>query len=293
MKGAFSMKRAIILLLTLCLMLAALPALAENANPAALAEGKYLAIDLDSDGVSETIHWDMVPGEYDENLTLTVTFPGGGETSYTTDIIWAGEVYVIDLDEDGVTEILASGDVMSDDYYTWCLRLRDGELYEVLFPDSGRGDNGDGYYKYGYGRITAVENGFNLLNLTGSQDVLGTWFATRTLTLTPYSRFEFHDAGLWFRNLGDADIDDTWQYAALTVTAKLDYTNLRGEPAGTLEPGDRILVISTDKESFVRFVTPDGYEGVLAISPDYEWGYGWLVNGLAEADCFESLPYAD
>ena len=287
------MKHALILLLALCLTCAALPALAENADPAALAEGEVRSVDLDGDGAAENVRWDMVPGEYDANLTLTVASPEGAETSYATDIIGEGEVFVADLDGDGIAEILISGDVMSDDYITWCLRLREGTLYELLFPDGNRGDSGDGYYKYGYGRVTAVGEGNGLINLTGSQDMLGTWFATRTLALTPYDRFEFNDAGLWLRSLGSGNLDDLWEYASLKLAVPLAYTDLQGNPAGTLQPGDRILVIATDKRESVRFVDPDGNEGVLAISPDYERGWGWLVDGVPEAECFEFVPYAD
>ena len=40
-------------------------------------------------------------------------------------------------------------------------------------------------------------------------------------------------------------------------------------------------------------MTPDGLIGALDISPDYDRGWGWMVNGVGEADCFEYVPYAD
>ena len=283
------MKRTIALTLALCL-LAVLPALADAPQP--LPEREALAVDLDGDGAAETVRWAMAPGDYDEQLTLTVGLSDGRELTYATDIIYAGEVYAVDLDGDGTTEILMSGDVMSDDYCTWCLRYDNGALYEVLFPDATRGDeNTDGYYKTGYGLITDLGDG--QVTLTGSQDVLGTWFASRTMALTAHDRFEFSDAGLWLRNLDGANIDDLWQYGALTVTTPLSYADEQGNPAGTLEPGDRILVIASDKRQFARFVTPDGSEGSLVISPDYERGWGWLVDGVPEENGFEFIPYAD
>lgn len=285
------MKCAMLLLLSLCLLLSALPVLAEANGPAQLSEGEVLAVDLDGDGVAESLRWDMVPGEYDENLTLTVANPGGAEISYATDIIWGSAVTVLDLDGDGLTEILVSGDVMSDDYSTWCLRLTEGAFYEVLFPDGSRGDNTDGYYKQGYGRVIAAGDG--RVTLSGSQDILGTWFGTRTLALTPYDRFEFDDAGLWMRDLEGLDSEALWEYGALTVAAPLSYADLWGNPAGTLEPGEKILIYASDKREVACFATRDGLNGALSISPDYERGWGWLVDGIPEEDCFEYVPYAD
>lgn len=290
------MKKLLGVLLILCL-LAGVPALAEAVGNAPLtpAAGEAVAIDLDGDGTEETVEWAMVAGEYDDNLTLTVTGADGASQTYATDIIWNEGVYIVDLDDDGAQEILLTGDVMSDDYYTWCLRWDGAALYEVLFPDGERGENGNGYYKQGYGRVNAV--GKNLLSLSGSQDVLGTWFATRVLQLSPYDRFEFNDAGLWLRNLDgyDGADDDLWQYAALTVTQPLPYADEHDPdlPAGTLEPGDKILIYASDKQEIARFSTPDGTTGTLNISPNYEQGWGWLVDGIPEEECFEYVPYAD
>ena len=88
---------------------------------------------------------------------------------------------IVDLDGDGQWEILVSGDVMSDDYYTWCLRWDGAALYEVLFPDSGRMDATDGYFAHGYGLITAISE-YGVVELTGTQDVLGTWMASRLVS---------------------------------------------------------------------------------------------------------------
>ena len=290
------MKRIMVLLLTLCL-LAGVPALAEAVGnaPLKLAAGELLAIDLDGDGTVENVTWAMEPGEYEDAMTLTVAAEDGSAQRYATDIIWGETVYVVDIDGDGAQEILLTGDVMSDDYYTWCLRWDGAALYEVLFPDGERGENGEGYYKQGYGLVDAV--GDNLISLSGSQDVLGTWFATRTLRLTPYDRFEFNDAGLWMRSLDDyegAD-DDLWEFAALTVTQSLPYADEhhRDQTVGTLEPGDRILIYASDKKEFAYFASQDGASGALNISPNYEQGWGWLVDGIPEEECFETVPYAD
>ena len=285
------MKRAFVMLLALAAMLT--PVLAEEEPTLAgqLAQGKTLQIDLDGDGAAEAVSWAVETTEYGVDcLTLTVQPRAGKALVYATDIVGRPEAFALDLDGDGAVELLLSGDVMSDDYYTACLRYDGSALYEVLFPDSNRGDSGSGYFRQGYGRITAIEDG--RLTLSGSQDVLGTWFATRQVRLSPYDRFEFDDDGLWTRDMVDLDDAELWEYAALTTKIELTYTAPDGSEA-TLPAGEKLLVIASDKEETAHFVTPDGIIGALAISPDYDRGWGWMVNGMGEADCFEYLPYAD
>ncbi len=285
------MKRVFALLLALAAMLT--PALAEEEPTIAgqLAQGETLQIDLDGDGAAETVRWAVETTEYGVDcLTLTVQPKEGKALVYATDIVWKPEAFALDLDGDGAVELLLSGDVMSDDYYTACVRYDGSALYEVLFPDSNRGDSGSGYFRQGYGRVIAIEDG--RLTLSGSQDVLGTWFATRQVRLSPYDRFEFDDDGLWTRDMVDLDDAELWEYAALTAKIELTYTAPDGSEA-TLPAGEKLLVIASDKQETAHFTTPDGLIGALSISPDYDRGWGWMVNGVGEADCFEYVPYAD
>ena len=283
------MKRFLSILLAV--MLLGTAAVADSAPGAlTLSEGEPISVDLDGDGAEERVGWTMRATDYEPELWLTVEPEGGAPVEYGTPILWGQSAFVVDLDGDGVREILLTGDEMSDDYVTFCLRYEGGELREILFPDAARGDNGGGYFKWGYGRVT--DFGENRVTLSGSQDVLGTWFAERTFALTPLYRFEFADDGLWVRNADLAD-DDLWEYGALELKAALPYADVDGSPAGALEPGDRILITASDKRETARFVTRDGREGVLAISPDYERGWGLLVNGVPEDELFTFVPYAD
>jgi len=285
------MKRTFALLLALAAMLT--PALAEEEPTLAgqLAQGETLQIDLDGDGAAESVRWAVETTEYGVNcLTLTVQPKAGKAMVYATDIVGMPEAFALDLDGDGAVELLLSGDVMSDDYYTACVRYDGSALYEVLFPDSNRGDSGSGYFRQGYGRIIAVDDG--RLTLSGSQDVLGTWFATRQVRLSPYDRFEFDDDGLWTRDSVDLYDAGLWEYAALTAKVELTYTAPDGSEA-TLPAGEKLLVIATDKKETAHFITPDGRVGALDITPDYDRGWGWMVNGMGETDCFEYVPYAD
>lgn len=50
---------------------------------------------------------------------------------------------------------------------------------------------------------------------------------------------------------------------------------------------------ASDKETSAWFTTQDGVSGILSIAPDYNSGWGRMVDGVAEDVCFECLPYAD
>ena len=290
------MKRIIAALLVAGMLSLLAPAFAEDislpGDCIALNEDERAQVDLNGDGAAETGSWAMCPGEYDAYLVLTVEPAGGAPASYWTDILYGGRVYIRDMDGDGLSEILLSGDVMSDDYFTWCLQFRNGALLEVLFPDSNRGENGSGYFTEGYGLITGITE--DVIELTGSQDALGTWMASRRVRLDSPGRFEFCDNDMWERPARAFDDEASlWEYAALTVKSPIAYTGAHGCASGTLEPGDRIVVYATDKQSEALFFTPDDITGILSISVNDGQGWGWLVNGVPEEDCFEYIPYAD
>lgn len=287
------MKRLFTVLLALALLAGLIPALAEAlpADCIELAEGQAASVDLDGDGSAESVSWAMIPGEYEDCLALTVD-PGDYARTYPTEIIYGGQVFIQDMDGDGLAEILLTGDIMSDDYYTWCLQYRGGQLVEVLFPDCRRGENTDGYFPEGYGLITRLTDSY--IELTGSQDVLGTWMASRRVSLANPGRFEFCDNYVWERwDYANGDEADLWEYGALTVKSPIPYIGEHGWEDGVLNPGDKLVIYSTDKEYAAHFVTPDGITGILSISPDYERGWGLLVDGVPEEDCFEYIPYAD
>ncbi len=282
--------RQLSLILALLLMLCAC-ATAEEALPGGvmLAEGEAASVDLDGDGTAEEVRWAMTPGD-DGTLFIEVTGADGATVSYPTDIGWAGNGWVVDLDGDGRMEIFAWGDVMSDDYYTWCLHWMGDRLAPVLFRDIERGENGEGYYKAGYGYLTDADPAAGTVTLRGSQDVLGTYFVARTLKLSADGLFEIADDGWWTREAPAAD--EAWdEYTGLTLKAEVPCT-LEGKP-DTLKPGDRIYITGSDKLREAAFVTPDGRTGTLEIDVDYDAGWGWRVNDIPESDVFEFVPYAD
>lgn len=282
--------------LALCVSGACAPALAEAGVQAdtafdgaqRLVTGEICAIDLDGDGVEENVRTLMDDPSYDNSLVLQV------ETQellyeFPTYIYWNEEAFCADLDGDGRQEILLSGDEASADFVTCCLSFDPEEgLRALQFADAGRGENTGEYSDWGYGRLDAIAG--NKLTLSGSQDALGTWWCSREFTLRD-GRFELDDDGLW-HVVEDFDDPELWEYRALAPTRELSVT-LEDGTAATLGAGEQLLITETDKQSFVGFVTKTGQRGRLAISPDTENGWGYLVDGVSEYDCFEYVPYAD
>ena len=256
---------------------------------AALALDQRLEIDLNGDGEAEQVLIRLQGPEEEQTVSVFVTASDGAMYTYDTDVMWLSDAWATDLDGDGQMEILISGDEMSDDYFTWCLRFDDeAGLVALEFADANRGENTDGYFDAGYGEVTAIDG--NRLTMVGSQDVLGTWMAARTFTLKD-GRFELEDGGLW-KLLSGEDEEEMWEYGSLTLTAELPVTLSDGSD-DVLRKDDQLVITQTDKVSIVYFRTRDGREGSFPIEPNLEEGWGSLVNGVPEYDLFEYLPYAD
>lgn len=293
------MKKWFAILVSL-LMVLSVPALAEaddgitmfsSAFGQMLTEGEAAQIDLDGDGAKESVTWRSVAlDEYDDEVVVEVVPESGEAITWHSDMLHSAWACVDDLDGDGVMELLVTGDLMSDDYVTFCLHLADGALTLLPVANTFRGsDSEEAYYDAGYGMITAI--GPNQLELTGSQDVLGTYFGSRTFTLKD-GRLELNDDGLWHFDQGDAD---SWEYRALTPKAEIAATFVDGDQQteGALKVGEKIQITASDRTSVAWFVTEDGREGFLSIAPDAERGWGMLVNGVSEEELFEYVPYAD
>lgn len=279
----------------MCLLLAALlftPALAEEqknmGGATLLKRDEVYELDLDGDGTKELVSVQMQGAVDEENLELLV------ETdelvyNYDTYIMSSEAAYAVDLDGDGKLEVLISGDEASADFSTWCLTFdREQGIRPIQFADSNRGDNTDGYFDYGYGRVDAIDG--NVLTMTGSQDALGTWWCSRQYTLRD-GRFELDDGGVWIV-VEDFDDPDNWEYRGLKLLRDLNVTLEDGKES-VLKKGDCLLITETDKVSYVGFVTREGVRGTFPIAPDVEAGWGFLVEGTSEYDFFEYVPYAD
>ena len=279
-----------LLLAALLLAAGALTGAGEAIPPEAyVPRDTHVRLDLDGDGEQETVYWETVrEDEYSEKCMLTVTLGDGTVLTYAPDFEYALGVYAADMDADGGAELLISGDEASDDYVTVCLRLFRGRLEPLMFADCSRGTENRGYDRWGYGMVTAIEG--SSVTLTGSQDVLGTWFASRTFALSDAGVFEFADSGKWVRDPVSLD-GEAWEYAGLTAKRDLPCTAEDGSYA-VLPAGTRLMILASDKET-ADFVTESGLRGTLDIERDWDRGWGYRVDGVPEEDAFIYIPYAD
>lgn len=286
--------------LGLCLILALLWSVAAAEAPAnsperfALTADTAVHLDLNGDGTEESVLWHCEKvGEYeDESVELTVTSASGDAVTWKSDLLYFGRVYATDLDADGQIELFITGDEMSADYITHCLRYDGATLTPIPFPDVSRNDENSGMTDAGYGEVTAIDG--NTITLTGSQDVLGTYFASRTFALQD-DAFQFADDGLWHvRNDGLSE-EDLWAYRALTPLKNIPATWIADgvETPGEIPAGEKFTITAFDKLNTAYFVTQDGREGRLDVARDTAQGWGWTVNGIPESELFESVPYAD
>lgn len=284
------MKKLIAWLLAMMLMMGcsfAEMAVPEKAIPLPM-DGK-IDIDLDSDGEAEEVQLRMEYIDDETYLRIIIEGTDGAMNIYDTWIMYPETCYALDMNSDGILEILLTGDLQSDDYCTWCLNydLENG-IRSIKFADANRGINTGEYLEEGYGKIMEISG--NTITLRGSQDVLGTWMADRTFSLTN-GVFEFADDGLWIMQdiTGDEDI---WEYYCLTPIKEVPVTFEDGSE-GTLAEGEKFVISYTDKTSVAGFTTQDGKKGSITLTENTEEGWGHKIAGVADYEYFEYIPYAD
>lgn len=242
-----------------------------------------------------TVRWNKTTiDEYSEGMALSIGTESGAKIGWTMEYLFNVSVWAADLDSDGLTEIFVSGDIASDDYYTYCLRCENGEIRQLPFANVERGSDYKGYTDYGYGMVT--DFGENTLTLTGSQDVLGTYFGSRTFTLKD-GVFEVADDGLWIFDVDLSD-PDLWQYRSLKAVQPIPATFFDfgdgSSYARTLQPGERVILTASDCQTIAYFLNEYGYKGCFALEPNAEnYGWGSLIGGIPEDELFEYVPYAD
>lgn len=248
-----------------------------------------LELDLDNDGGAEKLQLRMEGLEDEAILRLIIEGTDGAVNIYDTWIMYPETCFIIDMNGDGIQEILLSGDLQSDDYCTWCLNydLESG-IRAFNFADANRGMNTGEYYDSGYGKIISLDG--NTITLRGSQDMLGTWMADRTFTLRDET-FELEDGGKWI--MQDITVDEfIWEYFCLNPIKDVPVTFEDGS-TGTLGAGEKFVITFTDKASVAGFVTQDGRKGSIAITENTNEGWGYMIDGFADYEYFEYIPYAD
>jgi len=285
------MKKFLCLMLISALICAS--AMAEMISPASAGEvfelGVRTPVDLDGDGAMEEVILQMEGVEYEEILALYVFGSDGAVYNYEMYVSRMVNAFSHDINEDGKKELFICGDFYSDDYITYCLAY-DGEigLISMQFANLNRYEVDTPHSEGGYGMITAID-GANI-TLTGSQDVLGTWFASRVLAYVD-GKFEPADDGTW-RMVDITGDDETWEYRCLELKRELP-VKFEDGGEGVLPAGSKFVVTQSDLESTVYFKTEDGKTGSFAIEPNVQNGWGSLISGMGEDDWFEYVPYAD
>ncbi len=249
-----------------------------------------LECDLDGDGATETIIVTVIP-EADyllEKRQVTVTPASGEPASLAVDIVYGLTGFACDVDNDGVMELLVSGDMESCDYATWLMRYANGELMLAESPYDDE-ESGDWLPLSCSGVVMDIDNG--VITVEATVDILGTWGAKIPYRLSETAfALERVPGSVWTRDTSMLD-PEYWGYCTLITTRELPVT-FDGESApSTLEKGVKLATTQTDLETYVGFVTEDGREGRIAVVRDTE-NWGWLIDGINESEFFEVVPYA-
>ena len=230
-------------------------------------------------------HYD-INGDYAaEEITVTAT-DAGGINEYTIAVngtvldrtnMPVGDRYdlwICDLNGDGICEILFAADPGSDDYRT-C-----GWHGDTLEPIEFTGD----------ARYGADPNG-----LTGSLDGRVVFSGGIPVLEAWYYQLGTYRATIGMNGTSDGvvtlDPSFKWDYRGsyyyLTV-AKILPVYLDESGVAVLTPGEKLILTGTDgRNTFFR--TEDGRTGSIQL--EYNGEGGWTINGESEENFFEMLPY--
>ena len=230
-------------------------------------------------------HYD-INGDYAaEEITVTAA-DAGGINEYTIAVngtvldrtnMPVGDRYdlwICDLDGDGVCEILFAADPGSDDYRT-C-----GWHGDTLEPIEFTGD----------ARYGADPNG-----LTGSLDGRVVFSGGIPVLEAWYYQLGTYRATIGMNGTSDGvvtlDPSFKWNYRGsyyyLTV-AKILPVYLDESGVAVLTPGEKLILTGTDGQN-TFFCTDDGRTGSIQL--EYDGEGGWTINGESEENFFEMLPY--
>ena len=239
---------------------------------------EILDMNLDRNRGTEAIQWTQT--EDGAGVKMTVAEEDGTQAEWSMDCSQA-QVWIADLDRNGVKEICVSGDPMSDDDVTWCLTYEAGELKPLPFEGA----------EYAQGRITGMDA--EGMTMAGYVDALGTRMGIRRLTVEDGKLVTVGD-GLWHFEY-DLQSEETWAQQGLTAktAVPVTYVDLTGkESRGELAAEIKILITATDGVSRAWFTVQDGRRGYLTIAPDETAGWGYIIGGVGEQALFEGIRYA-
>ncbi len=230
-------------------------------------------------------HYD-INGDYAaEEITVTAA-DAGGINEYTIAVngtvldrtnMPVGDRYdlwICDLDGDGICEILFAADPGSDDYRTcgW----HGDTLEPIEFTGDARyGADPNGLSGSLNGRVV-FSGGIPVLEAWYYQ--LGTYRATIGMNGTSDGVVTLDPSFKW---------DYRGSYYYLTV-AKILPVYLDESGVAVLTPGEKLILTGTDGQN-TFFRTEDGRTGSIQL--EYNGEGGWTINGESEEAFFEMLPY--
>lgn len=276
------MKRWLALCCAVCMLVGAMAAAESPAevgfSALELPADEILDMNLDGTRGAEAIQWTQT--EDGAGVKMTVAEEDGTQAEWSMDCSQA-QVWIADLDRNGVKEICVSGDPMSDDDVTWCLTYEAGELKPLPFEGA----------EYAQGRITGMDA--EGMTMAGYVDALGTHMGIRRLTVEDGKLVTVGD-GLWHFEY-DLQSEETWAQQGLTAktAVPVTYVDLTGkESRGELAAEIKILITATDGVSRAWFTVQDGRRGYLTIAPDETAGWGYIIGGVGEQALFEGIRYA-
>lgn len=254
-------------------------------------EAKECNIDLDGDGYLENVKLETLKDEYDREYTrLIVSGPSGSTQSAEVDAMYISTAIASDFDGDGLVELFISGDVMSNDYETWCFHYEEGALTAAApyyKPETEQVENR--VIASIPGNVEAVEE--NLVRIGDTVDILGSWWCKTEYALSNSGfGFERAQGSVWAYDY-DPSAPDCWEYGVLVTKAEFPVRMDGTASDASLPIGTKLKPTETDGKTYLRFITMDGAEGVVNVTFN-EGGWGYSISGMDENDCFETVPYA-
>ena len=230
-------------------------------------------------------HYDINGDQTAEEITVTAT-DAGGINEYTIAVNGAVldrtnmsvgdryDLWICDLDGDGICELLFAADPGSDDYRT-C-----GWHGDTLEPIEFTGDA-----RYGKDPNALSGSIDGRVVFSGGIPVLEAW----------YYQLGTYRAVIGMNGTSDGvvtlDPSFKWDYRGsyyyLTVT-KILPVYLDESGTAVLTPGEKLLLTGTDGQN-TFFRTEDGRTGSIRL--EYDGEGGWTINGESEENFFEMLPY--
>lgn len=261
-----------------------------------LVSGSATVIDLNGDGVMETITLEEIP-EQSNSLAKTkinISSENGTKAEFVTDMQYMNAGFAYDIDADGLVEVIVSGDECSDDYATWLFRF-DGE--KIINARSGfeAQEGEESIPATCGGGVIAIDVQNGVYVIWNNVDIIGTWSCTTQYALDP-SEFAMKrvDGSVWTNYFENGTVDpEYWSYCTLITVKELPYVADGTTQSAMLPVGEKLVLLDTDGETYFHFETESGIKGTITTArstDENDWGF--YIDGQKEETYFETVPYA-